>query len=59
VTGKETVVFSCFNQDQDLDKVNFAGLRSRLAQNRVQEKLTVAWIDHALREIGKQKRSTA
>ncbi len=59
VTGKETVVFSCFNQDQDLDKVDFASLRSRLAQNRVQEKLTVAWIDHALKEIGKGKRKTA
>ena len=39
VTGKETVVFSCFNQDQELDRVDFACLRQRLRQNGVQEKL--------------------
>ena len=26
VTGKETFVFSCFNQDQELDRVDFANL---------------------------------
>lgn len=46
VTGKETIVFSCFNQDQELDRVDFAGLRTRLGQNSVQEKLTKAWIAH-------------
>ena len=50
-TGEETVVFSCFNQDQPLDHVDFANLRSRLSQNGVQEKLTKLWIDHCLREI--------
>ena len=59
VTGKETVVFSCFNQDQNLDAVNFEALRSRLQQNRVQEKLTVAWIRHALKDVGKSERKTA
>jgi NADPH-dependent glutamate synthase beta subunit-like oxidoreductase/NAD(P)H-flavin reductase len=59
VTGKETVVFSCFNQDQPLDAVNFDGLRTRLLQNRVQEKLTIAWIRHALREVGRNQRKTA
>lgn len=52
VTGKETVVFSCFNQDQPLDHVEFSTLRSRLSQNGVQEKLTKLWIDHCLRGIG-------
>jgi NADPH-dependent glutamate synthase beta subunit-like oxidoreductase/NAD(P)H-flavin reductase len=52
VTGKETVVFSCFNQDQPLDHVEFSSLRSRLSQNGVQEKLTKLWIDHCLRGIG-------
>lgn len=33
VTGKETVVFSCFNQDQPLDHVEFGSLRSRLPRN--------------------------
>jgi NAD(P)H-flavin reductase len=51
-TGEETVVFSCFNQDQPLDHVDFSGLRTRLSQNGAQEKLTRLWIDHCLREVG-------
>jgi NADPH-dependent glutamate synthase beta subunit-like oxidoreductase/NAD(P)H-flavin reductase len=51
-TGEETVVFSCFNQDQSLDQVDFANLRTRLAQNGVQEKLTKLWIDRCLRQLG-------
>ena len=51
-TGEETVVFSCFNQDQPLDHVDFSSLRTRLSQNGAQEKLTKMWIDHCLREIG-------
>ena len=51
-TGKETVVFSCFNQDQPLDQVEFGSLRSRLSQNGAQEKLTKLWIDRCLRNIG-------
>ncbi len=52
VTGEETVVFSCFNQDQPLDHVEFNTLRKRLTQNGAQEKLTKMWIDHCLRSIG-------
>jgi len=52
VTGQETVVFSCFNQDQPLDQVEFGTLRSRLSQNGTQEKLTKLWIDSCLRSIG-------
>ena len=51
-TGDETVVFSCFNQDQPLDQVDWANLRTRLSQNGVQEKLTKQWIDRCLREMG-------
>jgi len=40
------VVFSCFNQDQRLDLVDFASLNSRLRQNAVAEKLTAKWIEH-------------
>ncbi|HEX2565489.1 MAG TPA: FAD-dependent oxidoreductase [Burkholderiales bacterium] len=47
-TGKTTYVFSCFNQDQPLDQVDFAALAQRLAQNGVQEKLTALWIDRCL-----------
>ncbi|HVR66718.1 MAG TPA: FAD-dependent oxidoreductase [Verrucomicrobiae bacterium] len=50
-TGKRTVVFSCFNQDQPLDRVDFKNLRERLSQNSVAEKLTVAWIDRCLRRM--------
>ena len=45
-TGKQSVVFSCFNQDQKLDLVDFATLNSRLRQNAVSEKLTAKWIAH-------------
>ena len=48
-TGETTYVFSCFNQDQPLDQVDFPGLASRLRQNSVQEKLTARWIGHCLK----------
>ena len=48
VSGKSTYVFSCFNQDQQLDQVDFSGLNSRLKQNTVQEKLTAQWIELCL-----------
>jgi NADPH-dependent glutamate synthase beta subunit-like oxidoreductase/NAD(P)H-flavin reductase len=44
-------VFSCFNQDQRLDCVDFKGLSDRLAQNGVHEKLTRHWIDRTLRDL--------
>ena len=47
-TGKTSYVFSCFNQDQPLDRVDFPGLKARLRQNSVQEKLTAQWIDRCL-----------
>lgn len=47
-TGEVTYVFSCFNQDQPLDQVDFSGLASRLRQNSAQEKLTSRWIDRCL-----------
>jgi NADPH-dependent glutamate synthase beta subunit-like oxidoreductase/NAD(P)H-flavin reductase len=50
-TGERTVVFSCFNQDQLLDHVDFPALNERLRQNGLQEKLTAQWIDRALRAL--------
>ena len=47
-TGAETIVFSCFNQDQEMDRVDFANLAARLRQNTVQEKLANQWLDHLL-----------
>jgi NADPH-dependent glutamate synthase beta subunit-like oxidoreductase/NAD(P)H-flavin reductase len=54
-TGAETVVFSCFNQDQPLDLVDFSVLRERLGQNAVEEKLTKLWIDRCLRNLGERE----
>ncbi len=45
-------MFSCFNQDQPLDHVDWPNLRTRLSQNGVQEKLTKLWIDRCLRQLG-------
>jgi hypothetical protein len=45
-------VFSCFNQDQPLDYVDWNGLNQRLRQNSVQEKLTAEWLDHCLIKSG-------
>ncbi len=50
-SGEETVVFSCFNQDQSLDRVDFEVLHDRLNQNAVQEKLTAQWIRHCLARL--------
>ena len=43
-TGIETIVFTCLNQDQEMDRVDFGVLRQRLGQNSLQEKLTARWI---------------
>jgi NADPH-dependent glutamate synthase beta subunit-like oxidoreductase/NAD(P)H-flavin reductase len=45
-TKKESFVFSCFNQDQLLQSVDFTNLNTRLRQNNAAEKLTSLWIDH-------------
>ena len=49
-TGKDTLVFSCFNQDQDLDRVDFRFLHGRLRQNSASEKLTQLWLDHLFQQ---------
>jgi NAD(P)H-flavin reductase len=48
-TGEERVVFTCFNQDQELDTVDFRHLRERLRTNSMQEKLSAAWLDELLK----------
>jgi NAD(P)H-flavin reductase len=47
-TGKVSIVFTCFNQDQDLDAVDFPFLATRLRASSAQEKLTNLWVDHLL-----------
>jgi NADPH-dependent glutamate synthase beta subunit-like oxidoreductase/NAD(P)H-flavin reductase len=50
-TGKISYVFSCFNQDQALDRVDWPALDQRLRQNSVQEKLTALWIGHCAKAL--------
>ncbi len=53
-TGITTYVYSCFNQDQNMDEVNFQHLSNRLQQNSLSEKLTKKLIDYSLRTLGKR-----
>ncbi len=51
VTGAEIApVFSCFNQDQHLDNVDFDNLMQRLKSNSLSEKLSNLWLDHLVHE---------
>lgn len=47
-TGEETLVYSCFDQDQKLDHVDFGHLRQRLRQCSVQEKVSDMWLEGLL-----------
>jgi NAD(P)H-flavin reductase len=46
VTGEESFVFSCFNQDQEQDRMDWGNLAARLRQNTVLEKLSTRWFEH-------------
>lgn len=50
VTQEERIVYSCVNQDQPLDQVDFKCLADRLSQNSLSEKLTHQWVTHCLNE---------
>ena len=54
-TGEEYFVYSCSNQDQELDRVDFTNLNARLRQNSVQEKLSSMWLEHILSLINTGK----
>ncbi|MSO85376.1 MAG: pyridine nucleotide-disulfide oxidoreductase [Rhodospirillales bacterium] len=54
-TGARSYVFSCFNQDQPLDCVDWQGLHARLRQNSVQEKLSARWIARCLERVPKAR----
>ena len=51
-TGEEYFVYSCYNQDQELDRVDFPNLHARLKQNSVQEKLSGIWLDYLFEKGG-------
>jgi hypothetical protein len=55
-TGQTSYVFSCFNQDQPLDRVEFSVLNDRLKQNSLAEKLTARWLQHCMPELRKQRK---
>jgi hypothetical protein len=48
VSKEESFVFSCFNQDQLLDNVDFNNLNQRLRTNSVLEKLTNIYLTYLL-----------
>jgi NADPH-dependent glutamate synthase beta subunit-like oxidoreductase/NAD(P)H-flavin reductase len=56
VTGETSYVFSCFDQDQPLDKVDWKVLNERLKQNSLAEKLTVQWLRHCMPEARIQRK---
>jgi len=47
-TGKEEFVFTCVNQDQKMDEIDFGNLGRRLRANSVVEKITNRWLDYIL-----------
>ncbi len=49
-TGKESFVFSCLNQDQLLDEVDFKNLNERLKANSVLEKLSNLYLSYLFSE---------
>jgi hypothetical protein len=51
-TGEESFVYSCYDQDQELDRVDFRHLGARLRQNSLAEKLSDLWLDHLLTRFG-------
>jgi len=53
-TGREEFIFSCYNQDQELDRVDFQNLQARLRQNSVQEKISNLWFEHLLDQAESQ-----
>ncbi len=54
-TGEETFIFSCFNQDQELDKVDFKNLNDRLRANTVQEKQSNLWLDKIFKTMNAER----
>jgi NADPH-dependent glutamate synthase beta subunit-like oxidoreductase/NAD(P)H-flavin reductase len=49
-TGKETYVFSCFNQDQPQDTMDWQHLAARLRQNTVLEKVTGRYVENLMKK---------
>lgn len=57
VTGKEKFVFTCFNQDQHMDEVDFDNLNARLKNNSVLEKQTKFWLDFLFAKQNRERKA--
>ena len=44
LTGEDKVIFSCMNQDQNMEYVDFQCLNARLSKNTLQEKINSVWL---------------
>ncbi|MBP6382068.1 MAG: FAD-dependent oxidoreductase [Pseudomonadales bacterium] len=55
VTGETSYVFSCFNQDQPLDCVDWKVLNERLRQNSLAEKLSAKWLKQRIGELKRER----
>ena len=55
VTGETSYVFSCFNQDQPLDCVDWKVLNERLKQNSLAEKLTAQWLAQRIAGLRRER----
>ena len=59
-TGEPTsYVFSCFNQDQPSDCVDWTNLNERLRMNTLEEKLANLWLTRILARAEARRESTA
>ncbi|MFI5251044.1 MAG: FAD-dependent oxidoreductase [Bacteroidota bacterium] len=53
-TNKEEFIFSCVNQDQCMDEVDFGNLHARLKVNSLMEKLSDKWVEHLVEKYNLQ-----
>jgi hypothetical protein len=47
LTSEEKIIFTCMNQDQNMESVDFQCLNTRLSKNSLQEKINTAWLTDA------------
>lgn len=50
ISNEEYYIYSCTDQDQPLNKIDFNFLHHRLTQNSLLEKLTSHWISHNIKK---------
>ena len=55
VAGENSYVFSCFNQDQPLDCVDWKVLNERLNQSSLADKLTAKWLKQRVAQLQRER----